>query len=139
MNEKRKLELMALEGNVKPYLEIEYCPNGDIYVNMFGQDERGTPYRVSAQVPSPIRGGGGNINTYKVLMKIYEILESDRNAIYFDDLETRKLLDKMAKSLDKGRRDLLNDRARTGVIIEKNRRERAMKFNPKLRQKHKIK
>ena len=126
MNKKRRLELMTLGGNVKPYIEIEICPNSDIYVNMLGQDVNGTSYLVSAQVPSPIRGGGGNTNTYGILKIIYDML--DPNILSFDDPEAERIFDKMSKSLTKSKIKLLDDRARTGAHIEEMRTKRSLEF-----------
>lgn len=74
MVEKRKLELMALEGNFNAFLEIERLENGDMYVTMVGQDTDGIPRSLSAQIPNPINGGG-NLDDYKTLTRIYEVLK----------------------------------------------------------------
>ena len=46
----------------------------------------------------------------------------------------KKVIDEMSESLTAGHEGLLNDRARTGVFIEKERRRRSLQFNPKLSQ-----
>ena len=73
MTEKRILKLSPLEGNPECFLEVEYLLNGDVYVTLSGQDKKGNYYTVSAQIPCPM-GGGGNIEDYKVLRKIYDVM-----------------------------------------------------------------
>lgn len=70
----RKLKLNALEGSFGCSLEIEPIENRDIVVRMTGQDTKGKVYCVSAQIPSPI-SGGGDLNNYKTLVKIYDAMK----------------------------------------------------------------
>ena len=58
MTNKRKLELMALEGAEGCFLEIEVLKSGDILVNMRGQTTDKKIYNVNAQIPNPINGYG---------------------------------------------------------------------------------
>lgn len=74
MGEKRKLKLSPLEGNIDAYLQIETLESGDMYVTMLGQDTEGVSHCISAQIPNPINGGG-NLDDYKILGKIYDILK----------------------------------------------------------------
>jgi hypothetical protein len=80
MEKKQRLELMALTGSEKCFLEIEIVENGDMYVNMRGQDTRGEIHDISAQMPNPINGGG-NPDKYERLRKIYYILKEQNKKI----------------------------------------------------------
>ncbi len=71
---KRKLKLNALIGDVECFLEIERVENGDFYVEMRGQNTKKEIHNISAQVPNPINGGG-NLDNYKTLRQIYEVLK----------------------------------------------------------------
>ena len=62
---------MPLSRNEGCLLEVELQENGDLIVNMQGQDVNGTYHKVSAQIPNPVNGGG-NVDDYKTLTKIYE-------------------------------------------------------------------
>lgn len=74
MVEKRKLRLSALEGNGECFLEVELLENGDMYVEMKGQNTKGEVHHVSAQIPNPINAGG-DLEDYKILGQIYDILK----------------------------------------------------------------
>ena len=71
---KRKLDLIALEGNEKCYLEIEKYPNGDLFIGLKGQDTKGNYYFVKGQIPNSISGGGKN-KDYEKLCEIFKVLE----------------------------------------------------------------
>ncbi|MEK6830067.1 MAG: hypothetical protein AABY15_08175 [Nanoarchaeota archaeon] len=80
MNKQRRLNLMALEGsligvdgNSRCFLEIGVLENGDIYVNMSGQDKNKELHYVSAQIPNPVNGGG-RLEDYHILSRFYEII-----------------------------------------------------------------
>ena len=78
MNEKRKLKLNPLEGNLECILEVELLENGDMFVGMRGQDRWGKNQYVSAQIPNPVNGGG-NQDDYEILEKIYDFLRKNKN------------------------------------------------------------
>ena len=75
--EKRKLNLMPLKGDEKCFLEIELYASGDFNVGMRGQDTRGEIYYIFSQIPNPINAGG-NLEDYKILGKIYNILKKQQ-------------------------------------------------------------
>jgi len=75
MAEKRRLDLIALTGNEECYLEIKLSKNGDMFVEMRGQNTSGETKCVSAQIPNPVNGRG-NLEDYKTLGKIYDILKN---------------------------------------------------------------
>jgi len=54
--------------------------------------------------------------------------------VHYINPNIKKVIDEMSESLTAGHEGLLNDRARTGVFIEKERRRRSLQFNPKLSQ-----
>ncbi|MBS3084294.1 hypothetical protein J4411_00065 [Candidatus Pacearchaeota archaeon] len=60
---KLKINLSSLEGKADSYFEISNYKNGDIFVEMKGQNEKGEIYVVRGQVPNPINGGG-NLEEY---------------------------------------------------------------------------
>ena len=53
-----KLNLNSLEGKGDTYIEILIDTNGDYFVEMKGQDEKGKFRVIRGQIPNPINGGG---------------------------------------------------------------------------------
>ena len=75
--ENRKLNLMPLQGDMGCFLEIELSENGDMYIGMRGQSTKAEVDYISAQIPNPINGGG-NLEDYKTLRQIYDILKKPK-------------------------------------------------------------
>jgi hypothetical protein len=72
---KKRIILEQIEGQEECYLEIDRQDNGDLFIEMRGQDTRGDAYTVRAQLVSPNRGGSRNSDSYFTLLDFLKFLD----------------------------------------------------------------
>ena len=69
----------SIEGDSPSHLEIISCENGDVFVEISGQDSRGNCHVVRVQFLSQLGGGGYHPNTIAALYGLMGAIEKDNH------------------------------------------------------------